>query len=154
MPHYLGLDIGTSGTKAIVIDEMGTIVGRGLVEYPLLTPRPLWAEQHPADWWRGACEATKAAIADAGVGPSTISGIGLTWQMHGSVFLDDADKVIRPAILWCDQRTAAQCEWNTKKVGAERVLRAFAWRNGFDTHQAVRGNPSTQELTVYEFKLA
>jgi xylulokinase len=122
LAHLLGLDIGTSGTKGVIIDENGVVVGRSVAEYPLHIPRPLWAEQDPADWWRGACEAARGAIADAGLGSGDIGGVGLSGQMHGSVFLDGSDNVIRPAILWCDQRTAAQCEWIDRQVGHDKVL--------------------------------
>ncbi len=127
MPFYIGLDIGTSGAKAIVCDGDGTIVASALAEYPLSTPQPLWSEQNPADWWRGAQEAVRAVV--AGIDGTQIRGIGLTGQMHGAVFLDDANHVIRPALLWNDQRTAAECIEITQKVGADRLL-------------AIAGNPA------------
>jgi xylulokinase len=98
--YLLGLDIGTSGTKTLLVNEEGAIVARALQEYPLSTPRPNWAEQNPEDWW----EATAATIAQvlslAGVHGDEIDAVGLSGQMHGSVFLDERYRVIRPAILW------------------------------------------------------
>jgi xylulokinase len=122
MTHLLGLDIGTSGAKAIVADAEGRLLAAATAEYPLSQPRPLWSEQDPADWWRGAREALRAAVAQSGVAPAQIAGLGLTGQMHGATFLDAADQVIRPAILWNDQRTAAACEEITARVGAERLI--------------------------------
>lgn len=121
MPYFLGIDIGTSGAKAIVCDERGTIIASAVAEYPLYSPQPLWSEQHPADWWQGACDAIQQVVASIGDG-HTIAGIGLTGQMHGSVFLDAQQQVIRPALLWNDQRTAAECAEITARVGAERLI--------------------------------
>lgn len=120
MPLFLGLDIGTSGAKAIVCDSDGRIVATALAEYPLSTPQPLWSEQNPADWWQGAQHAIRevARTVDA----NQIRAIGLTGQMHGSVFLDAQQHVIRPALLWNDQRTAAECAEITQRVGAERLI--------------------------------
>jgi xylulokinase len=127
MPLFIGLDIGTSGAKAIVCDGEGIILASALAEYPISSPQPLWSEQHPADWWRGAQEAIRTVVSR--VDPAQIRGIGLAGQMHGAVFLDDANQVIRPALLWNDQRTAAECIEITQKVGAERLL-------------AIAGNPA------------
>ncbi len=122
MTNLLGLDIGTSGAKAIVAAADGRVLAAATAEYPLSQPRPLWSEQDPADWWRGAREALRAAVAQSGVAPEQIAGLGLTGQMHGATFLDAADQVIRPAILWNDQRTAAACDEITERVGAERLI--------------------------------
>jgi len=119
---FLGIDIGTSATKAIVIDGDGRVVGSGTVEYPLYTPRPNWAEQDPEDWWKGTVGSTRRAIESAGISGDDISGIGFSGQMHGAVLLDSADRVLRPAILWCDQRTAQECDEITETVGARRLL--------------------------------
>ncbi|NTU85253.1 MAG: xylulokinase, partial [Chloroflexales bacterium] len=129
MPHLIGLDIGTSGAKAIVCDGAGRILAAATGEYPLSQPRPLWSEQDPADWWRGARAALRAALAQSGVPGTQIAGLGLTGQMHGATFLDAADQVIRPAILWNDQRTAGACAEITALVGAERLI-------------AITGNPA------------
>lgn len=117
MKYLVGLDVGTSGAKALVVDEQGALAAETTCEYPLLTPRPNWAEQHPQDWWNASAEAIQTAIADSGIEPGQIAGVGLSGQMHGSVFLDSASEVIRPAILWCDQRTQKQCDWITEQVG-------------------------------------
>lgn len=130
MPAYLlGLDIGTTGARALLCDENGQVLAVATAEYPLSTPQPLWSEQNPEDWWRGACEALRTVVAQAGVAPAQIAGLGLTGQMHGSVFLDEQDRVIRPALLWNDQRTAAECAEITQRVGAERLI-------------AIAGNPA------------
>lgn len=120
MGIVIGLDVGTSGTKAIAMDETGRLMASALVEYPLHSPRPGWAEQDPADWRAAALSALSQLAAR--VTPADVRGIGLTGQMHGSVFLDAENSVLRPALLWCDQRTAAQCDAITKKVGAARLI--------------------------------
>lgn len=123
MPAYLlGLDIGTTGARALLCGENGRVLAVATAEYSLSTPQPLWSEQNPEDWWRGACEALRTVVAQAGVAPAQIAGLGLTGQMHGSVFLDEQDRVIRPALLWNDQRTAAECAEITQRVGAERLI--------------------------------
>ncbi|MBC7287845.1 MAG: xylulokinase [Armatimonadetes bacterium] len=122
MAYLLGLDVGTTGTKTLLIDETGRVVARAVAEYPMVVPRPNWAEQNPEDWWRATVATIRQILDDSGVDPAAIRGVGLSGQMHGSVFLDAADKVIRPAILWCDQRTAAQCQWIHETVGFETVV--------------------------------
>jgi xylulokinase len=115
----LGLDVGTGGARAVAVDESGEVVAEASSEYPLTSPRPGWAEQDPEDWWEGAKEALGEVA--AGV-EGEVVGLGLTGQMHGSVFLDDSGAVIRPALLWNDQRTYRQCEEITASVGAERLM--------------------------------
>jgi len=122
MPYLLGLDIGTTGTRALLVDEVGHIVASAVSEYPLYTPQPQWAEQDPADWWQATCEATRAALARAGVSGEEVGGVGLSGQMHGVVLLDEQDEVLRPSIIWCDQRSQAQCDWITDRVGEERLI--------------------------------
>ncbi len=122
MGIVIGVDVGTSGTKAVAIDQSGKQIASSLVEYPLLTPKPGWAEQDPADWVAAAYEALKQLASAPGVTPSDVKGIGLTGQMHGSVFLDADNNVLRNALLWCDQRTAPQCEAITAKVGEQRLI--------------------------------
>ena len=112
----VGLDIGTTGVKAIAVGPTGEIVARAERGYALSTPRPGWSEQDPEDWWT----ATRAAIAD--LGPLEIAGIGLSGQMHGLVALDTAGQVIRPAILWNDQRTAAECAEIEERIGLDRLI--------------------------------
>jgi xylulokinase len=122
----LGIDLGTSGTRALLIDEAGKPIASATAEYPLETPRPGWAEQRPELWWDAAVKTIREVMAHPGVVPADIRGIGLSGQMHGSVFLDRADRVLRPALLWCDQRTAEQCAWITERVGADRVVELTA----------------------------
>jgi xylulokinase len=116
MSVMVGLDVGTSGVKAIAVSEDGEVVSSAEVGYPLSTPKPGWSEQDPEDWWRATSEAFDALDAPE------VSGIGLSGQMHGLVALDDSDAVIRPAILWNDQRTGEQCEEIESKVGFERLV--------------------------------
>lgn len=122
MGYFAGIDIGTSGTKALIISDTGQVVSAATVEYPLLTPRPGWAEQDPGDWWRGAVESLVLALARANLSGSQIDSVGLSGQMHGSVFLDSAGQVIRPAILWCDQRTGPQCDWINETAGEGLII--------------------------------
>jgi xylulokinase len=118
----LGIDVGTSGTKTLLIDHQGVVLASATHEYPLSTPRPGWAEQDPHHWWEATQITIRAVLQKAHLSGDAVTGIGLSGQMHGSVFLDEAQQVIRPALLWCDQRTAAECEWITEMVGAERVV--------------------------------
>jgi xylulokinase len=123
MALFLGLDTGTSGTKAVLIDERGTLLASDTQEYPLSTPHPQWAEQHPdTDWWAAAQVAIRAVLHKANVTGEDVSGVGLTGQMHGSVFLDKDNKVLRPALLWCDARTGDECDEITSKVGGAAKL--------------------------------
>ncbi|HEY3331869.1 MAG TPA: xylulokinase [Capsulimonadaceae bacterium] len=123
MTYYLGIDIGTSGTKVLLINDEGLPVASATHEYPLSTPRPLWAEQDPELWWTASVAGVKDVLAKSEIDPTTIGGIGLSGQMHGSVFLDKNDKVLRPALLWCDQRTQAECDWLTTEVGSENLVK-------------------------------
>ena len=118
MTNLLGLDIGTTGVRCLAVDEKGKLLAEASDTYAISSPHPGWSEQRPEDWWETTCRVI--AEVSAGVG-SEIRGIGLTGQMHGAVFLDNNDTVIRPAILWNDQRTAAQCETITERVGARRL---------------------------------
>jgi len=117
MAYLLGLDVSTTGAKALLIDEQGNVLTSATAEYPLYTPRPLWSEQMPSDWWRGVCTSIQATLARAGLTGDDISGVGLTGQMHGLVLLDQGGQVLRPAILWNDQRTGPQCAEITDRVG-------------------------------------
>ena len=116
MTRLVGLDVGTTGIKAVTISAEGEVLARAEEPYPLSTPRPGWAEQDPAAWWR----ASEAALAE--VGADGADGIGLSGQMHGLVALDEADRVLRPAILWNDQRTAAECVEIEDRLGLERLV--------------------------------
>jgi xylulokinase len=114
-PTLIGLDVGTTGVKGIAITPDGKVVARAEEAYPLSTPQPGWAEQDPDDWWR----ASQAALGGLGV---ETAAVGLSGQMHGLVCLDERDRVLRPAILWNDQRTAAECAEIEEKVGLERLI--------------------------------
>lgn len=116
----IGLDIGTSGAKGLLIDPSGALVAEADAEYPLLTPRPGWTEQEPDDWWRAAVSILQRLAAAA---PSPPLAIGLTGQMHGATFLDSDGQPIRPAPLWNDQRTAAECADITQRIGAQTLRR-------------------------------
>lgn len=122
MGYLLGIDVGTTSTRALLVSEDGEVIASHATEYPLSTPRPNWAEQDPEHWWKAACESTRAALDQGGIDGAEVAGVGLSGQMHGSVFLDERDEVIRPAILWCDQRTARQCETITETVGEDDVI--------------------------------
>jgi xylulokinase len=122
MTVAIGLDVGTTGAQAIAVDGEGRVVATGSSDYPLLTPRPQWTEQDPLEWWRGAREVFGAAAAQVAEGGDVVTGLGLTGQMHGSVFLDASGEVIRPALLWNDQRTARQCQAITELVGERRLV--------------------------------
>ncbi len=119
MSVLVGLDVGTGGARAVALDESGEIVAEASSAYPLHSPCPGWTEQDPADWWEGAKEVLKRIDTET---RERVAGIGLTGQMHGSVFLDASDEVIRPALLWNDQRTHRQCEQITRAVGEERLI--------------------------------
>ena len=118
MTKLLGLDIGTTGVRCVAIDERGDLVADASEEYPLYTPQPGWSEQRPEDWWQASQRVIANVAARIG---RDLSGIGLAGQMHGAVFLDQKDAVIRPALLWNDQRTEAQCQAITERVGARRL---------------------------------
>lgn len=119
----IGLDIGTSGAKCIAADPSGRVVASSTQEYPLYTPRPGWAEQQPEDWWNAVVRGLRAILSHPDVRPDRIAGVSFSGQMHGLVALDAHHEVIRPAILWCDQRTQRQCDWITQRAGGlERLL--------------------------------
>lgn len=115
MRRLLGIDIGTSGAKALLIDESGRVLSSASAEYPLFMPQPGWAEQQPDDWWRATLKCVRE------IGEPKPDAIGLSGQMHGAVFLDGRGESIRPAILWCDQRTADECDEIDRVVGRERL---------------------------------
>jgi xylulokinase len=122
MSVYLGIDVGTSGTKAVAINARGKILGQAMAAYPLHHPKPLWSEQDPEDWWQGTVKAVRAVVRAAKLKPADVRAIGLSGQMHGSVFLDKKNKVVRPALLWNDQRTAAECDEIERRAGGRAKL--------------------------------
>jgi len=135
MTHLLGIDVGTSGTKVVLMGEDGQIVASAYAEYPLVQPRPGWAEQAPEQWWQATVTGIKQVLSESGFNGDQVVGVGLSGQMHGAVLLDENYKILRPAILWCDQRTGAECEWITAKVGEEKL---FEWT----------GNPALPGFTA------
>ncbi|MDK2903223.1 MAG: xylulokinase [Clostridiales bacterium] len=126
MAYLLGIDVGTSGTKAVLFDENGNSVAHALYEYPMYQPQMGWAEQRPEDWWNASVETIKQVITKSGVDAADIKGIGLTGQMHGMVLLDKDCNVLRPAIIWCDQRTQAECDEITDIIGRQRLIEITA----------------------------
>ncbi len=118
MPIMLGVDVGTTGVKALAVRPDGSIAAESFSGYEISSPRAKWAEQNPADWWDAFCVATRQPI-EKGVEPGEIAAVGLSGQMHTSVFLDENGRVIRPAIMWCDVRTTKQCEEINERVGFE-----------------------------------
>ncbi len=134
MPHhYLGIDIGTTAIKALVVDEVGAVAGEAESPLEVSVPMPGWAEQHPSDWWQGTVRAVSAACAQAGI--REVESIGLSGQMHTSVLLDKADRALRPAILWNDVRTTAQCRFITDRIGKAGLRRLV-------------GNPALEGFTA------
>ena len=124
--NFLGIDVGTGGTRAVVVSERGQVVAAASGEHAHFTSRQTgWAEQDPRDWWRATQEAVRAALAQ-GVAGESIGAVGFSGQMHGAVLLDEHDDVLRPAIIWCDQRTALQCREITEKIGPKRLIELTA----------------------------
>ena len=122
MGLVLGIDASTTATKAVLVDEAGVVRGIGTAEYAFSVPRPLWSEQEPRLWWDGTVAAVRAVLASTGTSGADVVAIGLTGQMHGAVLLDSAGDVLRPAILWNDQRTGAECDAIRRAVGPERLI--------------------------------
>jgi xylulokinase len=122
MSYFIGIDTSTTATKALLMDETGQVLGVASNEYSYETPQPLWSEQDPALWWHGTSVSIRKVIADTGVDATAVKGIGLTGQMHGLVLLDENGNVLRPAILWNDQRTGPQCDAIRLKLGREKLI--------------------------------
>ena len=129
---FLGMDVGTGGTRAVLIDRNGAIVASAAHEHAAFrAERPGWAEQEPEDWWRASAAAIRdvlelAAAAIPGFTANRVGGVGLTGQMHGAVLLDKNGEVLRPALIWCDQRTGPQCDWLHQELGRERLIELVA----------------------------
>jgi xylulokinase len=120
---FLGIDVGTGGTRAVLVDRRGVVVASAASEHvPIHSEHIGWAEQEPEDWWRAAREAIAASLAAAGLTGAEVEAIGLTGQMHGCVMLDADGNVLRPALIWCDQRTQPECDWLEAKIGRERLI--------------------------------
>lgn len=122
MAYFLGIDASTTGIKALLIDEAGNVTGTATTELSLSTPQPLWSEQDPADWWQGAVDSIRQVLADTGLSGEEVAAVGLTGQMHGLTLLDQAGEVLRPAILWNDQRTGPQCDEIRRRLGKTRLI--------------------------------
>lgn len=122
MSYFIGIDSSTTATKAVLMDGHGAVVAIGRSEYDFETPRPLWAEQSPHLWWDATVLAIRDALGRAGTNGSAVAGIGLTGQMHGLVLLDDDGAVLRPSILWNDQRTQAECDEIRERVGPKELI--------------------------------
>ena len=121
--YFLGIDVSTTGAKALLIDEKGGVAASATTPLTLQTPKPLWSEQDPREWWKGTRASIRKALADAGAKGDDVAAVGLTGQMHGLVLLDAQREVLRPAILWNDQRTAAECAEIEAKVGRPALVR-------------------------------
>jgi xylulokinase len=119
---FLGIDISTTGAKALLIDRAGEVVANATTSLSLSTPRPLWSEQHPHDWWLAVVNSIREALAGPGLSGSNVAAIGLTGQMHGLVLLDASREVLRPAILWNDQRCGVECDEIRDLVGRQRLI--------------------------------
>src|SRR3989454_2197528 len=126
MQTLLGIDLGTSGVKAALFAaDNGDVLADAFVDYPLYHPHPGWAEQNPAEWWQATLTAVRTCLvqgATQGAQASDVRGVGLSGQMHGVVLLDAEQRVLRPCIIWADQRSDAQCRWMTERVGASRLI--------------------------------
>lgn len=122
MPYLMGLDISTTGAKALIIDETGKVIASQNSPQPISQPKPLWSEQHPQDWWDGIAASIRAALETANLKGEQIAAIGLTGQMHGLTMLNAQGNVLRPAMLWNDQRTQKQCDEITEKIGFSRLI--------------------------------
>jgi xylulokinase len=122
MSNYLGIDIGTSGTKTLAMNARGKILAQATAVYPCYHPKPMWSEQDPDDWWKATVKTVRAVVKAAKLKPTDVRAIGLSGQMHGSVFLDKNNRVVRRALLWNDQRTAAECEEIEKSAGGRKKL--------------------------------
>ena len=121
MRTLLGIDIGTSSTKAVLIDLSGKLLARSQSEYPIDSPKPGWAEQHPETWWTAVKETVRAVLSQSGANPLGIAGIGLSGQMHGTVLLDKNKRLLRPAVIWADRRSRKQCDAVQELLGKERL---------------------------------
>lgn len=126
MKYLIGIDLSTSGTKTVLFDETGRKISSYTKEYPLYQPQNGWAEQDPNDWWEASCQGVKTVISKSGISENDIAGVGISGQMHGLVMLDKSGKVLRNSIIWCDQRTAAECDDITAKLGRDKLIQITA----------------------------
>lgn len=145
MAVFIGIDTSTTATKALLMDERGQVLAVAFSEYSYESPQPLWSEQDPALWWRAAIESVRQVFTKTGIDAAAVKGIGLTGQMHGLVLLDEKGSVLRPAILWNDQRTGAQCDEIRSKIGLERLIRTTG-------NNALTGFTAPKILWVQEYE--
>jgi xylulokinase len=143
MRYVLGIDVSTTATKALLVDQAGRVVASHSSEYAFETPRPLWSEQDPALWWAAACTSIRAVLETSGIDAPAIEAVGLTGQMHGLVLLDEAGDVLRPAILWNDGRTATECDAIRRRLGKDRLI-------GITGNDALTGFTAPKILWVRE----
>src|SRR5574338_389855 len=122
MNYFIGIDIGTTGAKAVLMNVNGVVISTATNEYPMFTPHPLWAEQNPDDWWKAAYRSIQNVVAQSKINAIDVKGIGLTGQMHGLVTLVKGGKILYPCIMWNDQRTSNECKEITEKIGFNNLL--------------------------------
>ena len=122
MAYVIGVDCGTSGTKTVLFDEKGNVIASSTIEYPMYQPKNGYAEQWPGDWANAMINTVKSVMAKSGVNKNDVKGIGISGQMHGLVLLDKDNNVIRPSIIWCDQRTEKEVEWMNSNIGREKLV--------------------------------
>lgn len=122
MAYFLGIDTSTTSSKALIMDERGDVRAAASSPHTLQSPKPLWSEQDPQEWWQAMAVSIRSVLEKAGIGGEEIGAVGLTGQMHGLVLLDDGGNVLRPAILWNDQRTQSQCDEIHARIGKERFI--------------------------------
>ena len=122
MAYFLGIDTSTTSSKALIIDEHGEVIAVASSPHTLQNPKPLWSEQNPLEWWEAVSASIRSVLEKAGISGDRIAAVGLTGQMHGLVLLNDAGNVLRPAILWNDQRTQSQCDEIHQRVGKEKFI--------------------------------
>src|SRR5258706_14363675 len=122
MSLFLGIDVSTTGSKALLVNRDGDVVSSATTLHALSTPRPLWSEQDPEDWWQAVAASVRQALLQANTSGEAVSAIGLTGQMHGLVLLDEQKQTLRPAILWNDQRCADECDEIRARIGRQRLI--------------------------------
>ena len=120
--YFLGIDVSTTGSKALLVDEQGVVVASASAPHTLQSPKPLWSEQNPQEWWQAVSTTIRSVIQQSGLDGESVAAVGLTGQMHGLVLLDAAGQVLRPAILWNDQRTQSQCDEIHRRIGREKFI--------------------------------
>ena len=126
MSYIIGVDCGTSGTKTVLFDELGTVVASHTIEYPMYQPKNGYAEQDPNDWASAMIDTIKAVMAKSGVKKEDVKGIGISGQMHGLVMLDKDNNVLRKSIIWCDQRTANEVAEMNSRLGEKKLIEITA----------------------------